>query len=261
MSYDDDGTVWPGPSNGPSIYLSNVLLDNNVGTNWKRSVVGTDGAVNPTGSLYNVGDIGSPGFVPIVVAAPKIGTTVFGDGTAQRSMINRIVVDFDSIVTIADGAFILQRRNAGAWEDIPAAQLAIGVTSSTINGGLQTRATLAFSGTEVLGGSLADGYYRLTAQASLITSSGQQLDGDGNGTGGDNAVLGSNAADNFFRFFGDSDGNGIVTASDFNSFRSSFGKSTGQVGFDANFDFDGSGGVATNDFNQFRNRFGRRVNF
>ena len=69
VNYDDDGTIWPGPANGPSIYLARVFDNNDDGTKWKRSVVGTDGAINPTnptGATYNVGDIGSPGRGPVV---------------------------------------------------------------------------------------------------------------------------------------------------------------------------------------------------
>ena len=69
VNYDDDGTIWPGAANGPSIYLARTFDNNNDGTKWKRSVVGTDGAINPTnptGATYNVGDIGSPGRGPVV---------------------------------------------------------------------------------------------------------------------------------------------------------------------------------------------------
>jgi hypothetical protein len=62
----------------------------------------------------------------------------------------------------------------------------------------------------------------------------------------------------FHRLFGDSNGNGGVNALDYNAFRGAFGKTTGQAGFGAAFDFDNSGSVNALDYNQFRSRSGRR---
>ena len=56
---------------------------------------------------------------------------------------------------------------------------------------------------------------------------------------------------NIFRVFGDSDGNGTVTAADFNAFRLAYGASGASI-----FDFDGDNQVSASDFNQFRLRYG-----
>jgi hypothetical protein len=58
----DDVSPWPsGTVNGPSIYLTNLALDNNNGANWARSVVGVADAVSPSGGTFNTSDVGSPG--------------------------------------------------------------------------------------------------------------------------------------------------------------------------------------------------------
>jgi len=136
---------------------------------------------------------------------PTVQSIVFGDGKVQRSMVSSITVDFSSIVTIANGAFTLERRNVsnGTWTSLATSALTIGVATSTISAGTRTRALLTFSGSEILGVSLADGNYRLTVNASLVTANGLNLDGDGNGTAGGNFVRGAVATDNFFRLFGD----------------------------------------------------------
>ena len=45
-----------------------------------------------------------------------------------------------------------------------------------------------FTGAETQFGSLADGRYTLTVRANQVTAGGLQLDGDGDGTGGDDYV-------------------------------------------------------------------------
>ncbi|HEX4415432.1 MAG TPA: lamin tail domain-containing protein [Lacipirellulaceae bacterium] len=57
----DDASPWPGPADGPSIYLKNLNADNSNGANWARSVVGINGAVSPTGPTFSTADVGSPG--------------------------------------------------------------------------------------------------------------------------------------------------------------------------------------------------------
>src|SRR5205807_2377590 len=105
--------------------------------------------------------------------------------------------------------------------------------------------------------SLPDGRYTLTIDASKVIGNvgGEKLDGNADGTGGDNYVLASApnpaAPTNIFRFFGDVTADGNVSSSDFNGtgptgnppnivgFRQSFGGSSNY------FDYDGDGAVAT----------------
>ncbi len=62
----DDASPWPGPADGPSIYLKNLNADNSNGANWARSATGVAGAVSPSGPTFATADIGSPGrfFLP-----------------------------------------------------------------------------------------------------------------------------------------------------------------------------------------------------
>ena len=81
----------------------------------------------------------------------------------------------------------------------------------------------------------------------------ESVDGNGNGTGGDNYTLVGTPANGLFRQFGDANGDGTVAANDFIQFRLAFG-GTSNI-----FDFDGDGAVAASDFIQFRLRFGGSV--
>jgi hypothetical protein len=105
--------------------------------------------------------------------------------------------------------------------------------------------TLTFTGEQVEFGSLADGRYTLAVLASQIVN----LDGDGNGTPGDDYTLVGTPANGLFRLFGDADGDGTVNSTDFLAFRLAF------LSPSAAFDFDGSGTVDSSDFLAFRLRF------
>jgi len=65
-NYEAGTNGWPTSTNGRSIYLADMSLDNNVGANWALSTNGIDGAYAPQTAVapYAVGDVGSPGYVP-----------------------------------------------------------------------------------------------------------------------------------------------------------------------------------------------------
>src|SRR5262249_60190207 len=107
-----------------------------------------------------------------------------------------------------------------------------------------TRVTLTFHGALSDLGSLEDGRYTLTVIASQVSNANGNLDGNGDGTAGDDYVLASDAAPNpptnIFRFFGDLDGDGDADAANFLAFRDVF---LGITPYNAALDFDGSGSV------------------
>ena len=131
-----------------------------------------------------------------VTAPPQVSATQINDGTAQRSRVTSLTVTFSAQVTFAGtpgAAFTLTRNSDGAAVSFTAtANVVGGVTVVTLNG---------FTGGVTEFGSLADGRYTLTALASQISAGGGALDGNGDGTGGDNYVLvGSpGTAPNLFR--------------------------------------------------------------
>src|SRR5439155_14958340 len=154
----------------------------------------------------------------------RVESEIVNDGSAQRSMVNRISVTFDSVVTVDAGAFEL-RRQYGTL-------VGLNVATSVVNG--RTIAVLTFTGSDIIGGSLADGSYSLTVRADRVHDGvGRELDGDGNGSAGGDRV------DSFFRLFGDSDADGDVDQSDRDLFRSAFKTSAGDAGYLWYFDFDG----------------------
>ncbi len=175
--------------------------------------------------------------------SPRVGSVLIGDGTAQRSRVTSLAVTFNSPVTLPANpatAFELKRQSDGAQ---------VTLDGTTVG----NTVTLIFAGGPIDFGSLADGRYTLTVIASQVSNAYDQLDGDGDGSGGDNYVLIGTPANGLFRIYGDADGDGAVATSDFIQFRLAFG------GTSAVFDFDGDGSVSASDFIEFRLRFGGSV--
>lgn len=179
-------------------------------------------------------------------SAPQIELVVINDGSAQRSMVRSLTVAFNEVVQGVDASTFVLTNHTTNTQVVPT------VTTEVIDG--KTVATLTFSGSEIIGGSLADGSYTLTTLASGLTdAAGNQLDGDGDGTGGDDAT------DEFFRLFGDSNGDRQVNIVDLFALRDAFIDS---MFFDIHndvFDYDGDGKVNILDVFRFRSRYGKSV--
>ncbi len=188
----------------------------------------------------------------------------FGDGTAQRSSIDRIVLVMDGPVDIDAGAFELSQRQQDANGALVLAPVITAWSTLALANG-NTQITLSFSGIYVRTGtnSLVDGNYQLKLVGDKIRASGTSntWDADQNGTPGGTRTIGTTEADNFFSYYGDTNGDRMVGVAEFGSFRTTFGKSSSDVGYNALFDFDGGSIVGVSDFSAFRARFGKRLNF
>jgi pimeloyl-ACP methyl ester carboxylesterase len=172
----------------------------------------------------------------------KVTSVVVNDGSAQRSMVNRLTVTFNGAVTLDPGAFELVRQGG--------AVIQLQVSQAVVDG--HSVDTLTFVGAGIIGGSLADGHYTLAIHGGLIHDRfGRGLDGAGTGEAGSDRV------DTFFRFFGDADGNGHVDLGDLIRFAGTFGKHAGDPGYLWYFDYDSDGRVDGSDLVQLLRRLGR----
>ncbi|MCA9166170.1 MAG: VCBS repeat-containing protein [Planctomycetales bacterium] len=170
--------------------------------------------------------------------APQVsGEIIIDDGTAQRSMVRSITINFDTNIAFDEGAFDL-RSNTG----IP-----IAVTTSVSPGTFTTQVVLTFP--TLLGGSLQDGNYRLTLLDSHIRdAAGNSLDGDANDTPGGNHV------DEFYRYFGDLDGSGVIDRQTYAFFLRAY---SDPDMYDARFDADQDGDIDRRDFAFFKRNYNR----
>ncbi|XZE54543.1 LamG-like jellyroll fold domain-containing protein [Planctomycetaceae bacterium SH139] len=188
-----------------------------------------------------------------LLSIATINSVTINGGEAQRSQVRSMDILFAGPVDVDTDAFTIERTVNGE-------QFTVENTFVLIDDGSgNTIARLTFSGTSTRnGGSLLDGDYRLVVDADKVRRAGSDvlLDGDGDGQAGGDFVFGESATDNFFAFYGDSDGDRAVDLSDFIDFRSTFGKTEADEGFDEIFDYQDDGAVDLLDFIQFRARFG-----
>tara|TARA_R110002049_G_scaffold185580_3_gene353826 strand:+ start:55492 stop:58680 length:3189 start_codon:yes stop_codon:yes gene_type:complete len=177
--------------------------------------------------------------------APEIAGVVIDDGTQQRSMIRSLSITFDGIVNTPASAFTL--TNLGK-QDNPSTTEVTNLIIEREVVGMQTIATITFgSGPGVVdrasGNSLIDGEYRLDIDGSQIvtTGGGTSMESD--------YVLGDDVADDFFRLYGDANGDGLTNFTDFaSSFLPSFASSIGSPNFESFLDADGDDHVNFSDF-------------
>jgi hypothetical protein len=167
---------------------------------------------------------------------------VVNDGSAQRSMVRSLSVNFSGAAVLDPGAIELRRRD-GTPVDFQVA---------TSTAGVKTVAVLTFAGPGFVGGSLPDGSYTLTVRADRVHDRwGRALDGDGDGTAG------GDFAGQFSRLFGDSDGDGDLDPVDRGAFRSAFGTTDARAEYRWYFDLDGDGDVDGRDNGEFYRRWGQ----
>lgn len=166
------------------------------------------------------------------------------DGSAQRSRVTSLTVRFSGIVTFSGppaDAFTLMRNGGKAVNFIATVSVEFGATVVKLSN---------FTGAEAQFGSLRDGRYTMNALASQISSGGQALDGDANGTPGGNLVFGD--AQGLYRFFGDINGDRRVDIADYGLFSLSYLNAANYV---AAFDFNGDGRIDILDYGQLGLRY------
>ena len=234
--------------------------------------VGSEFASDPTqfieigGNFFFTADDGLSGtelyrlreFAP-VVASVDVGAEpgVFPPVTqTQRSTLETVTLTFDESVVVDPAAIQLRNRDTN-----------IDVTSFVVNQSIQDGATfveLTFdAGPSVQTrdpsagrlNSLEDGNYELTILAAGLVSNetGATLDAD--------LQHGTLATDQFFRFFGDQDGDRVVDITDLGFFAQTFRQTDGDPAYNEIYDNDGNGIVDIQDLSSFATRFRNVLGF
>ena len=178
-------------------------------------------------------------------AAPQVSSIQIDDGTAQRSAVRNITVNFDAPIIFDAGGFDLRDDQNNP----------VDVTTSVTPGTLTSQVILTFNGVgSDASGSLLDADYTLTVLDTKVRSAtGIYLDGNNNGS------MGGDAVDSFYRLFGDANGDENTDFLDFSGFfLPAFGTGVGNQDYFAGMDFDGDGNVDFLDFsNGFLPNFGK----
>jgi len=186
---------------------------------------------------------------PAAAAAPTITSASVNGGAAQRSRVTSLQVTFSTQVSFAgatNAAFTLNRVSDGA--------AVLFTATPTVVGGVTVVTFSNFTGAATEFGSLADGRYTLTALSGQISAGGRSLDGNADGTAGDNYTFGN--AQGLFRLYGDVNGDRTVNGLDLPTFRTAFGTAAGNAGYASELDWNGDGVINGMDLAVFRTRFG-----
>ncbi|MCY2981380.1 MAG: right-handed parallel beta-helix repeat-containing protein [Planctomycetota bacterium] len=192
----------------------------------------------------------------------EIASIQINDGQVQRSMQTKLVVTFDTAVSIdGPGAFVVRNRNTNTFAATRVA------TATNSNG--KTVATITFVNganvnTRVSANSLVDGNYELQIYGSLFTSiaTGSKVDAAKIGhSSGSNDVFGDEAVDRFFRLFGDLDGDRDVDALDNAQFKPTLNSTlvANPTIYKTEFDFDGDGDIDALDNLRFRQNLNKTM--
>ena len=152
------------------------------------------------------------------------------DGNAQRSMIDSLTVTFNQPVTFSTGAFTLVNQSGAS----------IGVRAIARNIGGKTVVVVEFNGATIIGGSLADGHYTFTINSALV-----HLLSGGSYNGGVNQTF------QFFRMFGDVNGDGKVNATDLVAFNAAMRSKEGSAQYVWYLDYDGNCQIDATDYRYF----------
>ena len=222
-------------------------LDYEAQASYSIRVAATDGAGLPYEKTIELS-------VNNLVEISKQDITI-NDGSAQRSRVETVSIQFDAEVTIDTDAFAVVKRGASGGS--------VGVDFTTrLDGNGHTIADLTFSGSFVQFGSLADGNYQLTIDGAKITSAdGHGLDADLDGSTGGQLQFGNAVSDKFFRYYGDINGDRFLNLIDYTSFRISYGKSSSDPNFRHALDYNDDEFMNLIDFTQFRIRYGKSFQF
>jgi hypothetical protein len=157
-------------------------------------------------------------------------------------------VTFTTIVTFAgpvQNAFQVARTGPGG----PTGNVALTVDLSPSTA-TQTIARLTFSGALTEFGSLIDGNYTLTVFSSQVSAGGAAFDGNLDGTPGGNLTM------DFYRLYGDVNGDRAVNGLDLAIFRDAFGTTVGNPNYLDYLDHNGDGAINGLDLAEYRTRFG-----
>jgi hypothetical protein len=175
---------------------------------------------------------------PPQATGPIVASVTVNGGSGQRSMVTKVTVAFDRAVTLADGAFNLQRVATGQ---------AVGLRVSTQVVGGRTVATVTFAGAGIVGGSLADGVYKLTVNGEKVRTSGTTA-----------RMVGTHTT-SFHRLFGDLDADRRVGSAARWMVHDRLGATRGDADYLAGLDYDGDGDIDAGDEYQVLKRLGKSV--
>ncbi len=176
---------------------------------------------------------------------PTIVGTVINGGDVQRSMVNSVTITFSEDVSASLKADHLVIQNLTSGIDVLAEEMVLSYDKSA------NRATWTFPA--LRGGSLGDGNYRATLRTDEITDAASNFMKVVPNDPQQGSIV------DFFRYYGDLDGDRDVDALDLFSYSRAYGKRNGEAGFLESLDIDGDGEVGSTELINYRTHYLTRL--
>ncbi|MEL6104539.1 MAG: lamin tail domain-containing protein [Planctomycetota bacterium] len=189
------------------------------------------------------GETPTPG---VISRRPLVESIQINSGSTTRSQVTQLTVTFDLPVGVTEESFLIRDRETNTLLE------SLEIASRVIDG--QTVVDITFGdgplvASRAAGNSLVDGTYELTVRSDAVATL------EGNVAMASDFRFGELATDQFFRYFGDSDGDRDVDGQDFGRFGTALFSSSADSNYDPLFDFDGDGDVDGQDYGPFTARF------
>ncbi len=171
-------------------------------------------------------------------AAATVVSTQIDDGTAQRSMVRSITLTFSSSIA-STLSTVLASLSLTRTSD----NLSVGLRGSLDSTGKVL--TLTFTGSSIIGGSLADGRYTLMYGSTTLLAAG---------TAGQ-----TDETKYLWRLFGDLNGTASVNAADLTAFNKAYNSRKGMSNYSVYFDYNEDGLIVNADQTAFTQRYGTSI--
>jgi hypothetical protein len=195
--------------------------------------VGFTGGTGGANSLQTISNFSYATLPPVTVTSAVINGNNAALAGVQRSMVNSIAYTFSQAVTLAATNAFTIGVHSGQIGTAPTLNWA---AVSPDSSGASTQWVVTFSGSGVTAGSIANGAYDITLNASSISVEGNPA-----------AAISPRPTDTFYRLFGDINGDGAVNAADNIRFKAAL------TTYNAAFDSNGDGFINAADNIQFKN--------
>nr|WP_143547663.1 cohesin domain-containing protein [Rhodopirellula sp. SM50] len=192
----------------------------------------------------------------VITVMPGVQQITVNDGTNNRSQITSLTIQFNTILDqgLLSDAFELvnldRLQNVGVIHVSAADDPGLGKTIATLT--FAGDSTVPRSGSGLFGNSLADGNYRLEITAGNVRAA----------TEGEMTApyqFGQDSLDQFFRLYGDTDGDRDVDGQDYGRFGRAFLSQSDDPNYDPFMDSDGDGDVDGQDYGRFGLNFLKRL--
>jgi hypothetical protein len=216
---------------------------------------------------------------PVVATAPTIASTQIQDGSGEASSVSTFSVTFANAVKLGAGqAFKFYSENINSDGSVDtntadATDVSSGISASLSSDGKTLTFTVIGGGSldrtggglgDGTTGYLVDGIYQLVLNGSQITDAATgtaALDSGSSMIVQFNSNEAGGESNYFHALFGDVDGDGFVSNSDYRSFTKAYGSSSGDSNYNEYFDYDGSGFIGNSIYRAFKANFGKSYSY